>query len=84
MPVFDFKCTGCGRREEYVLLNGEPAPETCSVCGKQLKRAWGGSRLVVNLEGWGFSRNDSLISEERRPRRDWKTLKERGERIRDE
>ncbi|MCA1834275.1 MAG: FmdB family zinc ribbon protein [Actinomycetota bacterium] len=84
MPVFDFKCTACGRREEHVLLDGEKAPTKCRECGKPLKRAWGGSRLVVNLEGWGFTRNDSLIAEGRGPRKDWKALKERAEQIRDE
>jgi putative FmdB family regulatory protein len=83
MPVFDFKCTACGSREEHVLLNGEAPPETCAVCGGALKRAWAGSRVLVNLEGWGFSRNDSLVREGSR-RKDWKALKERADRIRDE
>jgi putative FmdB family regulatory protein len=82
MPVFDFKCTACGRRSEHVLLSGESPPEQCSECGGALKRAWSGGRLVVNLEGWGFSRNDALIADRRG--KDWKALKERAERIRDE
>jgi putative FmdB family regulatory protein len=83
VPVFDFKCTACGAREEHIVLGSEAAPTTCSACGGALKRAYGGSRVHVALEGWGFSRNDSLVSDDR-PRKDWKALKERADRIRDE
>ena len=83
MPVFDFKCASCGRREEHVLLEGDAPPAACPDCAGAMKRAWGGARLVVNLEGWGFSRTDSLLPDDR-PRRDWKLLKERADRIRDE
>lgn len=82
MPVFDYKCATCGAREEHILLPGEDAPTACEACGGALKRAWAG-RLRVNLEGWGFSKTDSLLPADR-PRRDWKTLKERAERIADE
>lgn len=83
MPVYDYKCTACGSREEHILLAGEAAPSGCRACGGALKRAWGGGRLLVSLEGWGFSRNDSLVSD-RGPRKDWRQLKERADRIRDE
>lgn len=79
MPVFDYKCTSCGAREERILLGGDDAPTTCSACGGALKRAWSG-RLGVRLEGWGFSRTDALLPDDR-PRKDWKTLKERAQRI---
>lgn len=82
MPVYDYKCTACGDRREHVLLPGEAVPERCEACGGALKRAWGG-RVHVSLEGWGFSRTDALLPEDR-PRRSWKLLKERAERIVDE
>lgn len=82
MPVFDYKCTRCGAREEHVLLGGEAPPAACRACGGALKRAWSG-RIQVNLEGWGFSKTDALLPEDR-PRRDWKTLKERAQRIAEE
>lgn len=83
MPVFDFKCTSCGAREEHILLAGDSAPARCGACGGDLKRAYGGARVHVALEGWGFSRNDGLVSSDR-PRKNWKALKERADRIRDE
>lgn len=82
MPVYEYKCTACGAREEHILLAGEAAPASCAGCGGALKRAWGG-RVHVSLQGWGFSKTDALLPEDR-PRKDWKTLKERAERIVDE
>jgi putative FmdB family regulatory protein len=82
MPVYEYKCTSCGKREEHILLFSDEHPTTCAACGGQLKRVWGG-RVHVSLEGWGFSKTDSLVSEDR-PRKDFKELKERAERIRDE
>lgn len=83
MPVYDYKCEACGSREEHILLPGEAVPTVCGTCGGALKRAWGGARIRISLEGWGFSRTDSLLPEGR-GRKSWKTLKERAERIRDE
>jgi putative FmdB family regulatory protein len=83
MPVYDYRCRECGRREEHILLAGESAPTACAECGGALKRAWSGGRVRIALEGWGFSRTDALLPDDR-PRRDWKTLKERAERIADE
>lgn len=82
MPVFGYKCTACSAREEHIVLPGEQAPTTCSACGGALKRTWGG-RLHVSLQGWGFKRTDAYLPDDR-PRRDFKTLKERAERIADE
>jgi putative FmdB family regulatory protein len=83
MPVFGYKCTACGAREDAIVLPGEDPPAACSACGKKgLKRTWGG-RLHITLEGWGFSKTDSYLPDDR-PRRDFKQLKERAERISDE
>jgi len=78
VPVFEFKCTSCPAREEHVLLPGEPAPSACAACGAGLKRAWN-ARIHVSLEGWGFSKTDSLISDTRG--KDFKAMKERAQRI---
>lgn len=82
MPVFGYKCAACGEREEHIVLPGEDPPAACASCGGELRRTWGG-RLGVRLEGWGFSKTDSLLPE-RGPRKDWRKLKERAERIADE
>jgi putative FmdB family regulatory protein len=82
MPVFGFKCQGCGACSDHIVLPGESSPTTCAACGGDLKRTWSG-RLHVSLEGWGFSKTDGYLSDDR-PRRDFKQLKERAERITDE
>ena len=84
MPVYDYRCTECGERTEHILLAGEAVPTSCAACGGALKRAWSGGRVHVKLEGWGFSKTDGLISDARSPRKNFKALRERAERIRDE
>lgn len=79
MPVFDFKCGKCGEREEHIVLPGEDAPGTCSSCGGTLKRVYGGARVHISLEGWGFSKTDSLIADTRG--KDFKALRERAQRL---
>lgn len=83
MPVYDYKCSACGAREEHILLAGEEAPTECKECGEALKRAFSGGRVKINLEGWGFKKTDALVSQDRPPK-SWKLLKERAERIADE
>jgi putative FmdB family regulatory protein len=82
MPVYGFKCTSCGRRDDHIVLPGEDLPTACPDCNGALKRTWGG-RVAISLEGWGFSKTDSYLPDGR-PRRDFKTLKERAERLTDE
>jgi putative FmdB family regulatory protein len=82
MPVFGYKCTACGEREDAIVLPGEAAPAACKACGGPLKRTWGG-RVHISLQGWGFSKTDSYLPDDR-PRRDFQQLKERAERISDE
>ena len=82
MPVFDFKCGKCGAKEEHILLWSDPTPESCAACGGPLKRTYGGGRVHISLEGWGFSKTDSLIADTRG--KDFKALKERAQRLVDE
>ena len=82
MPVFGYKCSK-GHREDAIVLPGEKPPTKCKECGAKLKRTYGG-RVSVQLQGWGFSKTDSYISDDRGPRRDFKQLKERAERLTDE
>jgi predicted nucleic acid-binding Zn ribbon protein len=57
---------------------GAPPPSACLECGGSLRRAWG--RVAIRLSGWGFSGTDSLLPGDR-PRRDFRTLKEKAEEI---
>jgi len=42
-----------------IVLHNEEPPAVCSDCGGSLKRRW--SRVGVQLVGWGFARNDSML-----------------------
>lgn len=84
MPVYDFQCTSCSKRSEHILLVNELRPTVCASCGGPLKRAYSGARVSINLEGWGFAKNDGLISDAKAPRKNWREMKERAARIRDE
>ena len=82
VPVFEYKCTSCGERIEHIILATESEPTVCTSCGGGLKKVFGGGRLHVRLEGWGFTKTDSLITDTRG--KDFKALRERAERIADE
>lgn len=82
MPVYEFACRECGAVEEHLLPLGAGAPGPCVACGGELRRKF--SRVAVKYGSWGFSSTDKLVSDDRGPRKDFKTLRERAERISDE
>lgn len=81
MPVYEFRCQDCGGDLELVRPMGstEP-PASCPSCGgSRMRRRW--SRVGVRFEGWGFSRTDDLLPEDRRAKRDYRELKQKAEEI---
>ena len=82
MPVFEYRCSACSAREEHILLGDEQAPTACASCSGALKRTWN-ARVHINLEGWGFTKTDSLVSGDL-SKKDFKALKERAQRIAEE
>jgi predicted nucleic acid-binding Zn ribbon protein len=58
---------------------GSGAPGPCPSCGGELKRVYG--RVAVRFSGWGFRRTDSLVGEDRAPRKDFRTLSEKAEEL---
>ncbi|HEV8683608.1 MAG TPA: zinc ribbon domain-containing protein [Actinomycetota bacterium] len=80
MPLYEYRCRACGHHVEELQPMGSGAPGPCPACGGELRRAYG--RVGVRLEGWGFSRTDGLIPDDR-PRKDFKRLREKAEEITD-
>ncbi len=80
MPVYEYRCRSCERRVEEIQPMGSGPPGPCPSCGGELRRVYG--RVAVKFGGWGFSRTDSLVPEDR-PRKDFKKLKEKAEEIAD-
>jgi predicted nucleic acid-binding Zn ribbon protein len=58
---------------------GEGAPGPCPECGGDLRRVYG--RVAVQFSGWGFSKTDALLPEDRRRGRDFKELQEKAREI---
>jgi len=63
---------------EEIQPMGAPPPGLCPNCGGELKRVYG--RVGVKFSGWGFTRTDSLVPEDR-PRKDFRKLREKAEEI---
>jgi putative FmdB family regulatory protein len=80
MPVYEYVCPACGSVEEHLQALGSGPPGPCQACGEELRRRF--SRVAVRYEGWGFTSTDKLVSDDR-PGRDFKSLRERAERIAD-
>jgi putative FmdB family regulatory protein len=79
VPVYEWRCRACGHRLEAVQPMGSGPPGACPECGGELRRVYG--RVAVRFSGWGFSRTDDLLPEERRSKRDYKALKEKADEI---
>jgi putative FmdB family regulatory protein len=75
MPVFEYRCSGCAAETEVIVLPGEEAPTACVECGKPLERRW--SRVGVQLVGWGFARNDSMLPSDGK-RRPFKQIRDKA------
>jgi putative FmdB family regulatory protein len=80
MPIYEYRCRACGSLQEEMQRMGAPPPERCAACGGQLRRVYG--RIGLRFSGWGFSRTDSLVPENR-PKKDFKSLREKAEEIAD-
>ncbi len=82
MPVYEYVCEACGSQLDRLLPHTEADdPGPCPSCDGGLRRRF--SRVAVKLEGWGFSRNDALVSDRPGGRNDWKAVKERAEKLSD-
>ena len=75
MPVFEYRCASCSAEREEIVLPGEAPPRTCTECDGPLVRRW--SRVGVQLVGWGFARNDALLSDDG-PRRPFNAIRDKA------
>jgi putative FmdB family regulatory protein len=78
MPVYEYRCRSCGLTTEEIQPMGSGPPGPCSSCGGALRRVY--SRVGVRFGGWGFSRTDGLLPEDR-PRKDFRTLRDKAEEL---
>jgi putative FmdB family regulatory protein len=78
VPVYEYRCRSCRNTQEEIQPMGAPPPESCQVCGGELRRVFG--RVGVRFSGWGFGSTDSLLPSDR-PKKDFKKLREKAEEI---
>jgi putative FmdB family regulatory protein len=57
VPTYEYECTNCHRRFEFVQTFTDPPMETCEACGGKLKRIW--TSVGVVLKGSGFYSTDN-------------------------
>jgi putative FmdB family regulatory protein len=60
MPLYDYKCTQCGKTTEIRHGFDETRPETCPSCGGKLARVFNPAPIV--FKGSGFYVTDSRKS----------------------
>ncbi len=53
MPIYNYKCTKCGREIEILVLPHEKEPNECPYCGGELVRVYKGS-VGLTFKGSGF------------------------------
>jgi putative FmdB family regulatory protein len=79
MPLYLFRCAGCGAEHEALLGLGQIADRECPDCGGVAKHRF--SRVAVKYGGWGFTATDSLVSDTKG--KDFKAIRSKAEEISD-
>jgi len=57
MPIYDYRCTDCGREIEVVHGIHGSGPETCETCGGAMRKAL--STPAIHFKGSGWAKKDA-------------------------
>src|SRR6188472_2933528 len=57
MPIYDYRCTSCGRSVEVVHSIAGTGPVTCDVCGGAMKKLV--STPAIHFKGSGWAKKDA-------------------------
>lgn len=54
MPIYDYACSSCGNRTEFIHAIDAPAPRYCPVCGTEdsLRKVFVAPTVVFKGSGW--------------------------------
>lgn len=52
MPIYEYKCLGCGKHVEKIQKVSDEPLKTCEECGGQLAKQWSLSGFQFKGEGW--------------------------------
>lgn len=61
MPLYDYKCTKCGKKFEVIQKMSDEAVAACPDCGGEGKRQIS-TEIGISFKGTGFYVNDSHSS----------------------
>ena len=57
MPIYDYRCTACGRQVEVIHAIDASGPTTCEVCGGIMRKAL--SPPAIHFRGGGWAKKDA-------------------------
>ena len=57
MPIYDYRCTACGRSVEVVHSIAGTGPATCEVCGGAMRKLV--STPAIHFKGSGWAKKDA-------------------------
>jgi putative FmdB family regulatory protein len=62
MPIYDYLCSNCGQKTEFIHGIDAPAPRFCPVCGKEgtLRKTF--ATPAVHFKGSGWAKKDRSSS----------------------
>ena len=60
MPLYDYRCTECGREVEVMHSIGATGPATCETCGAAMRKAL--SSPAIHFKGSGWAKKDAAAS----------------------
>ena len=63
MPLYDYRCTSCGRQEEIIHGIHESGPATCQHCGGAMRKAL--SPPAIHFKGSGWAKKDAAAGARR-------------------
>ncbi|HUF05528.1 MAG TPA: FmdB family zinc ribbon protein [Aridibacter sp.] len=52
MPIYEYKCLGCGAHLEKIQKASDEPLKTCEQCGGELAKQWSLSGFQFKGEGW--------------------------------
>jgi putative FmdB family regulatory protein len=52
MPIYEYRCTGCGSEYEFIQKFSDPPREECPNCGGRLEKLISNTSFVLKGSGW--------------------------------
>lgn len=57
MPIYDYRCRACGHEVEVIHGIDGSGPETCTLCGGEMRKAL--SAPAIHFKGSGWAKKDA-------------------------